>query len=67
MGRRADIVYSREMTEAQTQVAYTRAQCEPSWLTLDLEKRGRQMMVRWVAAGVLEAAKGFRRLKGHAD
>jgi hypothetical protein len=25
------------------------------------------MMVRWVAAGVLEAVKGFRRLKGHAD
>jgi len=29
--------------------------------------RGGQMMVRWVAAGVLEAVKGFRRLKGHAD
>ena len=29
--------------------------------------RGGQMMLRWVAAGVLEAAKGFRRLKGHAD
>ena len=28
--------------------------------------RGGQMMLRWVAAGVLEAAKGFRRLKGHA-
>ena len=28
---------------------------------------GGQMMLRWVAAGVLEAAKGFRRLKGHAD
>jgi transposase-like protein len=27
--------------------------------------RGGQMMVRWVAAGVLEAVKGFRRLKGH--
>ena len=27
----------------------------------------RQMMLRWVAAGVLEAVKGFRRLKGHAD
>jgi putative transposase len=27
--------------------------------------RGGQMVVRWVAAGVLEAAKGFRRLKGH--
>ena len=23
------------------------------------------MVVRWVAAGVLEAIKGFRRLKGH--
>ena len=23
------------------------------------------MIVRWVAAGVLEAVKGFRRLKGH--
>ena len=29
--------------------------------------RGGQMMVRWVAAGVLEAVKGFRRLKGHGD
>jgi putative transposase len=29
--------------------------------------RGGQMVVRWVAAGVLEAVKGFRRLKGHAD
>ncbi len=29
--------------------------------------RGGQMMLRWVAAGVLEAAKGFRRLMGHAD
>lgn len=29
--------------------------------------RGGQMMVRWVAAGVLEAVKGFRRLKGYAD
>jgi putative transposase len=27
--------------------------------------RGGQMVVRWVAAGVLEAVKGFRRLKGH--
>ena len=27
----------------------------------------RSMMLRWVAAGVLEAVKGFRRLKGHAD
>ena len=25
------------------------------------------MMLRWVAAGVLEAVKGFRRLKGYAD
>jgi hypothetical protein len=25
------------------------------------------MMLRWVAAGVLEAVKGFRRLKGHGD
>ena len=29
--------------------------------------RGGQMVLRWVAAGVLEAVKGFRRLKGHAD
>jgi putative transposase len=29
--------------------------------------RGGQMMLRWVAAGVLEAVKGFRRLKGHRD
>jgi putative transposase len=27
--------------------------------------RGGLMVVRWVAAGVLEAVKGFRRLKGH--
>ena len=27
--------------------------------------RGGQMVGRWVAAGVLEAVKGFRRLKGH--
>jgi putative transposase len=27
--------------------------------------RGGQMVVRWVAAGVLDAVKGFRRLKGH--
>jgi putative transposase len=27
--------------------------------------RGGQMVVRWVAVGVLEAVKGFRRLKGH--
>ena len=24
-------------------------------------------MLRWVAAGILEAAKGFRRLQGYAD
>ena len=29
--------------------------------------RGEQMMLRWVAAGVLEAVKGFRRLKGCSD
>jgi putative transposase len=29
--------------------------------------RGRQMMLRCVAAGVLEAVKGFRRVKGYAD
>jgi putative transposase len=29
--------------------------------------RGGKMVVRWVTAGVLEAVKGFRRLKGHAD
>jgi putative transposase len=29
--------------------------------------RGGQMMLRWVAAGMLEAVKGFRRLKGRAD
>jgi putative transposase len=29
--------------------------------------RGGQMMLRWVAAGVLEAVKGFRRLKGCGD
>jgi transposase-like protein len=29
--------------------------------------RGGQMMLRWAAAGVLEAVKGFRRLKGYAD
>ena len=28
---------------------------------------GGQMMLRWVAAGVLEAAKGFRRLKRCGD
>ncbi len=25
------------------------------------------MVVRWAAAGVLEAVKGFRRLKGHRE
>jgi hypothetical protein len=25
------------------------------------------MVLRWVAAGVLEAVKGFRRLKGHKE
>ena len=29
--------------------------------------RGGKMMLRWVAAGVLEAVKGFRRLKGFRD
>ena len=29
--------------------------------------RGGQMMLRWVAAGGLEAVKGVRRLKGYAD
>lgn len=29
--------------------------------------RAGKMMLRWVAAGVLEAVKGFRRLKGHRD
>ena len=29
--------------------------------------RGGRMVLRWVAAGVLEAVKGFRRLKGHKD
>ena len=29
--------------------------------------RGGTMMLRWVAAGVLEAAKGFRRVKGCKD
>ena len=29
--------------------------------------RGGTMVVRWVAAGVLEATKGFRRLQGKAD
>ena len=29
--------------------------------------RSGRMMLRWLAAGVLEAVKGFRRLKGYAD
>jgi putative transposase len=29
--------------------------------------RGGQMVLRWVAAGLLEAVKGFRRLKGHKE
>ena len=29
--------------------------------------RGGQMVLRWVVAGVLEAVKGFRRLKGHKE
>ena len=29
--------------------------------------RSGQLMLRWVAAGVLEAVKGFRRVKGYAD
>jgi transposase-like protein len=29
--------------------------------------RGGQMVLRWAAAGILEAAKGFRRLKGHKE
>jgi putative transposase len=29
--------------------------------------RGGQMVLRWTAAAVLEAVKGFRRLKGHQD
>jgi putative transposase len=29
--------------------------------------RGGHMMLRWVAAGVLEAVKGFRRLKGYKE
>jgi putative transposase len=29
--------------------------------------RGGQMILRWTAAAVLEAVKGFRRLKGHKD
>ena len=29
--------------------------------------RGGMMVLRWVAAGVLEAAKGFRRVKGCKD
>jgi putative transposase len=29
--------------------------------------RGGKMMLRWVAAGILEAVKGFRRVKGKSD
>ena len=29
--------------------------------------RGGQMMLRWVAAGIPQAVKGFRRVKGYAD
>ncbi len=29
--------------------------------------RGGQMVLRWTAAAILEAVKGFRRLRGHAD
>jgi putative transposase len=29
--------------------------------------RSGQMMLRWVGAGILEAVKGFRRVKGYAD
>jgi len=29
--------------------------------------RGGQMMLRWVAAAILDAVKGFRRVKGYAD
>src|SRR5438128_1964583 len=29
--------------------------------------RGGHMVLRWTAAAVLEAVKGFRRLKGHKD
>jgi transposase-like protein len=29
--------------------------------------RGGRMVLRWVAAGILEAVKGFRRLKGHKE
>ena len=29
--------------------------------------RGGKMVVRWVAAGILEATKGFRRLQGKSD
>ncbi len=31
------------------------------------QPRGGQTMLHWVAAGVLEAAKGFRRLQGNPD
>ena len=29
--------------------------------------RGGKMVLRWTAAAILEAVKGFRRLKGHRD
>jgi hypothetical protein len=29
--------------------------------------RNATMILRWAAAGVLEASRGFRRLKGHKD
>jgi len=29
--------------------------------------RGGQMVLRWAAAGVLEAVTGFRRVKGHKE
>ena len=29
--------------------------------------RGGHMVLRWTAAAILEAVKGFRRLKGHKD
>ena len=29
--------------------------------------RAGQMVLRWTAAAILEAVKGFRRLKGHKD
>jgi hypothetical protein len=30
-------------------------------------RRAYQMVLRWTAAAVLEAVKGFRRLKGHKE